>query len=398
MRPWGSDALVSLICPGTSCAGANPFAGTGFGRPGKDYLMPVMRCASRAAFVIAASMGWVATATAFDGWRLESATTIESKGSSWDYLSLDGAANRLYIGHRKEGLQVYDTAAKRLIKTLDNTVAQSSNGATLMPEFDLGISNNEDGTITPFRMSTLEARAPVKLGDELDTSHYDPVTKRILVNMAAGKDGTELVVLQAPSLEKVGVIKIASKKPEHAEADGKGNLIMASRDLELVYRIDMKAMKVVAEMPAAGCGQTNSIALDTANDRIFLGCRGNDKVKPAFAVMDGATGKVLFSQEVGGGNDGVLYDADLKRIFLTNGVNAVMNVFEQVNADTYRQTEALGTHAGVRSLAMDAKTKKIYAVTAEGSADFAKKVTTSVSPFYANTFFPNTFKVLVYAK
>ncbi|SFJ28446.1 hypothetical protein SAMN05216304_106129 [Bosea sp. OK403] len=337
-------------------------------------------------------------ASAFDGWHLESSATIEGKGAAWDYISLDGASGRLYIGHRKEGLQVFDTAGRKLLKTLDNTATQSSNGATLMPEFDLGFSNNEDGSITPFKMSTMEARAPIKLGEELDTSHYDPVSKRILVNMAAGKDGTELVVLQAPSLEKVGVIKIASKKPEHADSDGKGNLFMASRDLELVYRIDMKEMKVTAEWPASGCGQANSLAMDAVNKRIFLGCRGSDKAKPAFAVMDSETGKVIFSQEMGGGNDGVAYDAELKRIFLTNGVNAVMNVFEQVDANTYRQIEALGTHAGVRSLALDAKSKKIFAVTAEGSADYAKKVTTTVSPYYANTFYPNTFKVLIYAK
>jgi hypothetical protein len=47
---------------------------------------------------------------------------------------------------------------------------------------------------------------------------------------------------------------------------------------------------------------------------------------------------------------------------------------------------------------MDPKTKKIYAVTAEGSADYAKKITTTVSPWYANTFFPNTFKVLTYSR
>jgi hypothetical protein len=357
----------------------------------------VMRKTAAAALLATCSIA-SSQVLAFDGWRLESSTLLEGKGSAWDYLALDQPTGRLFIGHRKEGLQVYDTAAKKLLKTIDKTITQSSNGATLMPEFDLGISNNEDGSITPFRMSTLEAREPIKLGDELDTSHYDPVSKRIIVNMASGKEGTDLIILQAPGLEKVGVVPVKTKKPEHAEPDGKGNIYMASRDNESVYKFDMKEMKVVAEYPAPGCGQTNSLALDVANNRIFLGCRGNAKTKPAFAVMDMNTGAILHTTEVGGGNDGVVYDAELKRIFLTNGVNAIMNIFEQVDANTYKQSEALGTHAGVRSLAMDSKTKKIYAVAAEGSADYAKKVTTSVSPYYANTFFPNTFKVLVYSR
>ena len=335
---------------------------------------------------------------AFDGWHLESAVTIEGKGSAWDYITLDSGSNRLFIGHRKEGLQVFDLAARKLLKTVDNTMTQSSNGATLMPEFDLGISNNEDGTVTPFKLSTLEASSPIKLGEELDTSHYDPATRRIIVNMAAGGDGTDLIVLEAPSLKQVGVIKVPTKKPEHAEADGKGNFYLAARDAEKVYRIDTKALRVTAEWPTPGCGQTNSLVLDHANRRVLLGCRGNDRTKPSFAVMNADTGAVIFTAEVGGGNDGIYYDPGLKRIFLTNGVNAIMNVFEQVDADTYRPVEALGTNAGVRSLAMDPKSKKIYAVTAEGSADYARKITTSVSPWYANTFFPNTFKVLTYSR
>ena len=84
------------------------------------------------------------------------------------------------------------------------------------------------------------------------------------------------------------------------------------------------------------------------------------------------------------------------RIFSANGVSANLNVFAQDNADTYKPVETLGTRNGVRTMAMDRSTGTIYAVTAEGSADASKKILTAVSPFYANTFFPNTFTVLAY--
>ena len=147
-------------------------------------------------------------AQAFDAWHLESATTIESKTSAFDYIAFDGSANRLFLGHRKEGLQVFDLATRTVVKVIDKTPEHSSNGALLIPEFDLGLSNNEDGTLRPFKLSTLEAQAPIKLGQELDTNHYDPATKRIIVSMAAGQDGTDLIVLEAPSLKAVGTIKV----------------------------------------------------------------------------------------------------------------------------------------------------------------------------------------------
>ena len=338
------------------------------------------------------------TAHAFDGWHLEASTTIPGKGSAWDYVSLDVANNRLFIGRRGAGLQVVDIASGKMIKVIGNTAADSSNGATLIPEFDLGVSYNENGTLTPFKLSTLEARPNIKLGEELDATHYDPSTKRIVVNMAAGNDGTELLVLQAPSLQTLGSIKVTTKKPEHSEADGKGNYFLAARDEDSVYRLDTNSMKVTAKWPTPGCAQTNGLALDVANNRIFLGCRGSATVKPSFAVMNAENGAMIYTFEVGGGNDSVIYDADLKRVFLANGVNAIMNIFEQVNADTYKPSEALGTQAGVRTMAMHPKSKKIYAVTAEGSADYSKRITTSVSPYYANTFFADRFFVLTYGK
>ena len=337
-------------------------------------------------------------ALAFDGWRLENATTIKGKGAGWDYVSLDAAANRLFIGHRSEGLQVFDIATRKLVKVIGTTASDSSNGATLIPEFDLGVSFNENGTVTPFKLSTLEAKPSIKLADELDSAHYDPASKRLVINMIAGKDGTELLVLDVPSLKVAGTIKVSTRKPEHAEADGEGNFYLTARDENKVYRLDTKTLKVTAEWPTPGCANTNGLALDVANKRIFLGCRGNADVKPSFVVMNAETGAIIFKDEMGGGNDGVIYDPSLKRVFLANGVHAVLNIYEQVNADTYKQVEALGTQAGVRTMAMHPGTKKIYAVTAEGSADFAKKITTGVSPFYANTFFPDSFVVLTYSR
>lgn len=138
--------------------------------------------------------------------------------------------------------------------------------------------------------------------------------------------------------------------------------------------------------------------MDVANQRIMIGCRGSATVKPSFIVMNATSGAVIYSAEIGGGNDGVVFDPELKRIFVSNGVGAVLNVFEQVDADHYKPVEALGTRAAVKVLAEDTKAKLLYSMAAEGSSDPSKKVLTAVSPFYANTFFANTFTIYVYGK
>ncbi len=343
--------------------------------------------------------GMAGPALAYDGWHLEKAVTLDGKASGWDYVSFDPANGHVFIGHRKEGLQVYDPETAKVVKVIAGTPEASSNGAVIIPELDLGISNDENGTLIPFKLSTLEAQAPVKVGEDLDTSHYDSGSKRLVLNMGAGKDGTDLVMLDVPSMKEAGRLKVPSKKVEGADSDGKSGFFLAAQDLDKLYKIDVAAEKTTAEYDTGpNCGRPTAVTVDAASDRVMVTCRGHDAIKPSLAVFDGATGKLVYSAEIGAGTDSVIYDADLKRIFTANGVSANLNVFEQDGADSYKPVEALGTRAGMRTMAMDHKAKTIYAVTAEGSADASKKILTTVSPFYANTFFPNSFTVLTFGK
>lgn len=353
--------------------------------------MKLRLLASAAACVLAGSTA----AMALDGYHLESMIPLEYKGSSWDYVALDAAKGHIYVGLRKEGLQVVDAAAKELLVTIDKTV--SANGATLMPEFDLGVSNNGNGTLTPFAMSTFKAGEPIKLGEEVDTSHYDALTKRLFVNMTGEKGASDIVVIQAPGMKEIGRIKVAAGKLEHAAMDGKGKMYIVARDTSLLYTIDTNTMKVTADRKIEGCEQANSIDMDRANNRLFIACRGKDAVPPVLAVMDSETGKVVHKATIGAGNDGVVYDAAAKRIITLDGVSAVLVVFEQVDKDTYKMVEAVGTRPSMRTFGYDPKTRKVYGVTAEGYADPSRPILTAVAPFYPNTFVPGTFGVFTYA-
>lgn len=350
------------------------------------------------ATIIALVLTLVEPAFAFDGWHLENATMIESKTSTFDYITYDAGTNMLFTGHRTEGLQAYDPSTKKLVKVIGDTLVHSSNGATLMPEFDLGVSNNSDGTLTPFKISTLAAQASVKVSTELDTSHYDPFSKRLFVTGPDNKDGQDLVVVDVPSLKIAGTIVVPTKSAEGADADGKGHLYQTAQREAKILVIDTKSLKVTSEWPTPGCAKPTSVVTDVANNRLYVGCRSGGETKPAFLVMKLDDGKVIYTAEIGDGVDSIVYDADLKRIFIPGGVNATLSVFEQINADSYKPLETLATRQWVRVMAMDHKSKKLYSTVAEGSADAAKKIITAVSPYYPNTVFPNTFTFLTYSK
>jgi hypothetical protein len=348
--------------------------------------------------VLTASFLAATSTLAFDGWHVIASTRLESKTSTWDYIAFEASTKRLYLGHRKEGLQVFDPATQKLVGVIGDSASHSANGASFAPEFDLGISNNEDGTYTPFKLSTMEAKPSVKIAEGIDTSHYDSASKRFVFNTEPDKEGTDLVVLDAATLKEVGKIRVPTRKAEGADADGAGKFYLAGQDRDEIYVLDTRALKVTATWALPACGKPTAIATDPASQRVFVSCRGSATVKPALLVLNAQTGAVIYSAEIGGGSDSMVFDAATKRLFSANGVNANLSVFEQVDANTYKPVETLGTEAWVKVLAMDHAANRLYSITANGSSDAAKKINTAVSPYYINTVLPNTFRVITYGK
>jgi hypothetical protein len=106
---------------------------------------------------------------------------------------------------------------------------------------------------------------------------------------------------------------------------------------------------------------------------------------------------VLTALPIGRGNDGVAYDAAAHKVFTSNGVDANIVVFDQLGPDDYRFAGAFTTRPNARSLALDAKSHKIYTVTAEGVVDPALPVNKRVGDFYPNRYLDDSFTVLTYA-
>ncbi|TRZ76213.1 MAG: hypothetical protein D4R93_03665 [Deltaproteobacteria bacterium] len=340
----------------------------------------------------------VTPAFAFDRWHTENVTFIASKTSGYDYITYDAVTKRLFLGHRGEGLQVFDPVARKLVATIPGTPGRSSNGATIISEMDLGIINNEDGTFMPLKLSALAAGEAVKLAEGLDTSHYDPASKRLVFNVDPRKDGTDLVVVDATTLKTVGTIAVPTRKAEGAAADGLGRFYLAGQDIGKILVLDTQNLKLVDTWASPTCGKPTAIEVDAAVKRLFVSCRSTPAAKAALVVLNTETGATVWSAEIGDGTDGLAYDAPTKRIFSTNDVNGNLTVAEMTTPDKFKIVETLSTYTGVKVIAMDHENQKLYSIVAEGTANTEKKINTAVSPYYANTFFPNTFRVITFSK
>jgi hypothetical protein len=347
-----------------------------------------LKLTAAAACALAALCGWTA-ARAAPGYRLESAVTLKGASPGWDYVTVDPTRSYLFLGRRAAGVTVYDVATGRPIATIENS--GSANIATLVPEVDRGYTANEDGTTTVFQLSTLKTLARLKLGDSADSAFYEPVTGQLAFTLG---DSHELVFLAAKTGAVTGRLHMDAEELEGAAADGQGFLYLNERDKNRVAKVDARTRKLVAEWPTAGCDMPTGLAIDRANLRLFIGCKGDH---PVLAVMDAGSGRVVATGEIGRGNDGVVYDSATKRVFTSNGVDGNIVVYDQKGPDAYSLGGAITTRPIARTMALDPRSRKIYTVTAEGMVDPAKPINKRAGSFYPNRYYDDTFTVLTYA-
>ncbi len=357
------------------------------------------RLALLAATLLATAPAFASAAFAFDGWHTENITTIPGKAAGYDYITYDAANKHVFLGHRGEGLQVFDPATHTLIKTIETTPAHSSNGVVLAPDLDLGLSENEDGTFIPFKLSTLASLSEaVKIAPGIDAGHYDPTTKRVFFNTEPTKEGSPVMAVDTTTFKVVGTLVVPTQKAEGAVADGHGKLYLAGQLESKIFVIDTAGMKLVDTYSSPACGKPTMIEVDTDLKRLFVTCRSLGDKKAALVVLNTENGATVWSAEIGDGTDSLVYDKATKRLFSADGIHATLTVAEVTSADSFKLVESLATYNNLKVVTMDHQNQKLYGMVAEGSADYAKKVNTAVSYVNPNTVFPNTFRVITFSK
>jgi len=321
--------------------------------------------------------------------RLQSAITLPGADPDWDYLAYDRQRARLFIARRDAGLWVFDTRRQKVIRRIAQT---NGAGATLLlPELNRGFAVNEDGSLTAFNMTSLAPLKRVRVADDADAASYDPVSGRIAV---VSSDSRKVTFVEPRSLTVVGAVALETARADGSAADGRGAILLNERDRNAVLKIDARTMKVEAEWPVTGCSQPTGIAYDAIAHRAFIGCRSEH---PVLAIVDGDSGATITTLPLGRGNDGVVFDGLRKRIFTTNGVDANLVIFRQVDADHYRMEQAVTTRPQARTMAYDPDRQRVFSVAAEGVLDPSKPANSGPSAFYPNSHFANTFVVLTYA-
>jgi DNA-binding beta-propeller fold protein YncE len=286
------------------------------------------------------------------GFQILKKIAIPGQGS-WDYLSVDESARRLYVSHGTQ-VEVLDLDSGSIVGKIPDTLGV--HGIAIAAELGRGfVSNGKSSTVTIFDLKTLKTLASAPTGKDPDAIIYDPATSRVF---AFNGDSNSATVISAADGKLAGTVDLGGG-PEFAVADGAGHVFNNLEDESLVLKIDARSLRVEQRWPTAPCQSPSSMAMDRPGRRLFIGCRSK-----IMAVMNADTGKVIATLPIGDHVDATAFDPDSRLIFNSNGEGTI-TVIRQDGPDQYSLVENVRTLPRAKTMALDPKTHRLFLSTAE---------------------------------
>jgi YVTN family beta-propeller protein len=324
-----------------------------------------------------ALMAMPAPAQPGSGYRILSSYTLGGEGG-WDYLNLDPATGNLFIT-RGSHVMVVDPGSGKLLA--DIAGLQGIHGTAFIGDRAY-VSEGGANRIAVVDTKSYSKISEIAVGTRPDGILYDPVSKRIFTFNGTSKDAT---AVDPVSAKAVGTVALGGK-PEAAASDGAGTIFVNIEDKSELVVFDAKTLAVKQHYPLAPCKEPSGGAADLAHGRMFSGC--DNKM---IAVTDMKTGKVVTTIPIGEGVDANRFDPGTGLVFSSNGESGTLTVAHEDSPGKFTVLQNLVTADGARTMELDAKSHRVYVVT----ADRKPGTPTADRPNPRPVPVPGTFRLLV---
>jgi DNA-binding beta-propeller fold protein YncE len=300
-----------------------------------------------------------------------------SGNGGWDYLSVDPAAQRLYVSHGTD-VVVIDLAKDQVCGEITNT--PGVHGVAVAADLGLGVtSNGRENKAGMVDLKTLQTLSKVETAQGPDGMLYDPGQKEAWLFCGRAQAAT---VIDVKGARVVATVPLGGR-PEFATVDPEAGRVYDNlEDKSEVAVIDTKTHQVVSRWPIAPGEEASGMAIDVKNHRLFLGCHNGKMV-----MLDDTNGKVVATVPIGQGVDANAFDPGTQLAFASCG-DGTTTIAKEESPDELTVIQTLPTQRGSRTLALDPTTHKIYLAAAQFEAPAQGERRPRMVP--------GTFKILVY--
>ena len=313
--------------------------------------------------------------------------------TGWDYLSLDPVRRDLYVSNNS-GIVVVDVDTLRIRGTVPSPPTWPGVGLVHGVAFadDLGrgfVSREQPPSIVTFDLSSLAVLRSTPTDVGTDAIVYDPATRRVFTANGKHHGVHDVTAIDAVTGRALGDVALPGV-PEFAVADGRGHLYVNIASASELGRIDTRTLRLTAVWKIAPCRDPSALAVDPVRRRLFAAC-GNR----VMVMVSANDGRVLGSVPTGAGTDAAVFDPGTGDVFASNGAGT-LTVARKTRRGRLVLVQQVPTEPGARTMALDAKTHRIFLVTARFAAPPAKP--TPANPHGYHTAIPGTARLLIYGR
>jgi DNA-binding beta-propeller fold protein YncE len=296
------------------------------------------------------------SAVAQTDWKVVKTFPIGLTGG-WDYLTSDSKTHRLYVPRTTHTLVIDEELGKVLA---DIPGQKNAHGVALAPAAGRGFISDGggDGAIVVFDLKSNEVLGSLAAMEDADGIIFDPGTGQVLVVSGRGK----ALMMFKPDIDpkngKIGEPIALHGEPEFLASDEKGKAYINLMTTDEVAVVDLKAKKVLANWPVAPGGKPVGMTIDRDKGRLFIGCRGPEKL----IVMSTKDGHVLSDMPIGPSVDAVKIDGGQA---FASTAGSQLFVAGETSPGKFEIVQTVKSGEGARTMTVDPSTHRIYLPAAE---------------------------------
>lgn len=267
-----------------------------------------------------------------------------------DHLAIDVTGQRLFVAALGNNtLEVIDVRNAKHLRTISGLHEPQGIAYTSVTN-RIYVANRADGSLHVYDGASFALVKIIAYGRDADNVRYDAHADHLWVGY--GEGGLGEFDQGAAKLREIAL----GAHPESFQLETHGSRIFINLPpLHQIAVVDRETGAVTASWPTGAASANYPMALDEADHRLFVVCR-----RPArLLVLDTSTGKLIESLPVVGDSDDLYYDANRKRIYAIGGEGAI-SVFDQQDADHYRELERIPTAAGARTGYFSADLRRLF--------------------------------------
>jgi len=273
---------------------------------------------------------------------------LQGPAGKIDHVLVDGEQNRLFLAHQaNNSIDVVDLKTDKVVKQVPDQ--KKIKGIGFAPDLNRIFTGNGGG---PSAAIDGKEYGVLKTHDlpDADNVRYDPRTKRFYV-----QGDKVLHVIDAKSLDVVAKIDLPGP-PEAFQLESKRpRLYINTTSPGQVVVIDSDKNEIVERFPLGVEKGNETLAIDEANRRLLVGCRGNSRV----IVLDSETGKQVATAPIPDGVDDLFLDAKRGLIYASCGTGFIA-VIRQVDADHYKEMGQIATVKTAKTSFFDPTSGRLY--------------------------------------